>query len=75
MRELTQNEIEGVSGGVSKEQVLNYGAAITATGAAILFAVGSPLLIPAAGAFAVTSGVMWLGSSLLNLGLKPTKAK
>ncbi|MDQ2990978.1 MAG: hypothetical protein M3R60_17960 [Pseudomonadota bacterium] len=68
MTKLSAAEIEQVSGAATGGQVLNAGAAITAVGAAVLVAVGSPLLVPAAAAFGITSGLMWAGSALMDMG-------
>ena len=68
MQELSTQEIDSVSGGTTQAQVLNYGAAVTAVGAAALFAVGSPLLVAGASAFAITSAAMWVGSAALDMG-------
>lgn len=67
MQELNPQEIDAVGGGVTKSQVLNYGAAVTAVGAAVLFAVGSPLVVAGASAFAVTSAAMWVGSAAMDM--------
>lgn len=69
MHEISEAEIEMVSGGATRAQVLNYGAAITAVGAAVLFTVGSPLLFAGASAFAITSAAMWAGSALSDLDI------
>ncbi|NHZ65712.1 hypothetical protein [Massilia genomosp. 1] len=68
MQELSSDEINSVSGAVTQGQVLNYGAAVTAVGAAVLFAVGSPLLVAGGSAFAIASAGMWLGSAALDMG-------
>ena len=72
MQELSLAEIEEVSGAVTSGQVLNYGAAVTAVGGAILGGVGlaaaSPVLIGAGVAYGIVSGGMWLGSAMYDMG-------
>jgi hypothetical protein len=77
MLELSPNDIASVSGAVSQGQVLNDGAAASAVGAAVLFAVGSPLLIAgaSASAFAMASAGMWLGGAALDPGCKPKRER
>ena len=67
MPELTIEEIDAVVGGATEAQVLNWGAGVTAVGAAVLFAVGSPLLVPGASAFAIASAGMWAWSASSDL--------
>ncbi len=73
MKTLTETEISVVTGGVNRSDVLNYGAAITAVGAAgfglLALVAVSPAIAVAAGAFALTSGAMWLGSSMYSIGM------
>lgn len=72
MKVLNVHEIDVVNGGVTQSQILNYGAAVTAVGSAVLLgaaALGSAPLLTAGGvAFGVVSGVMWLGSAALDMG-------
>ncbi len=67
MQEMTLNEIDEVSGAVTKSQVLNYGAAVCAVGGAVLLATGSPLLVAAGAAYGIASGGMWLASAMMDM--------
>lgn len=68
MQELNIAEIESVSGGVTSAQALAIGAGVTAVGAGVLAAVGSPILVPAAAAYAIVSGSFALGAALTDAG-------
>jgi hypothetical protein len=68
MQELNLNEINEVSGGVTSAQVLNIGGGVTAVGAAVLIAVGSPILVPGAAAFGLASAFFFAGGALVDAG-------
>lgn len=55
METLSAFEINQVGGAVNRSDILNYGAAITAVGAAAVYG--------------VASGAMWLGSSMYGMGM------
>lgn len=64
MSELTQHEIDEVSGAVTSGQVINYGAAVAAVGGAaytgLALAAGGPVLWAAAAAYGGVSAGLWL---------------
>lgn len=65
MRELTVNEIEAVSGGVTQSDVFQAGATIIGAGSGILagvgFFVGAPELLAAAAVYGIVAGGFALG--------------
>lgn len=71
MQEMTMEEIEQVSGAVTPGQVLNYGAAVTAAGAAVLTGVaavgGAPLVTGALVAYGLASAGMWLAGATYDI--------
>ncbi|MQA18827.1 hypothetical protein [Rugamonas rivuli] len=73
METLSGFEIEQVGGAVNRSDILNYGAAITAVGAAALGGLAlvsaSPAIGVAAAVYGVASGAMWLGSSMYGMGV------
>lgn len=73
METLSAFEINQVGGAVNRSDILNYGAAITAVGAAALGGLAlvsaSPAIGVAAAVYGVASGAMWLGSSMYGMGM------
>lgn len=73
MQVLSVEEVNEVDGGVTASQVLNYGAAVTAVGGAVLVGVATvfsaPALMAGGVAYGIVSGGMWLGSAMYDMGM------
>ncbi|NHQ93886.1 hypothetical protein [Janthinobacterium lividum] len=72
IQEMTLDEINEVSGGVTSGQVINAGAGIAAVGGAVFGAVGlavaSPEFIAAGAAYGIVSAGMWAAGVLSDIG-------